>query len=72
MFRTVWLLRHLSFNGQMCLRDDKDAALSSRSIAVAREHGKRHAMRAHKPHAVSDWLNPNSLWTMSAFVYIEM
>ena len=26
---------------------------------------------AHKPQAVSDWLNPHYLWSMSAFRYIE-
>ena len=26
---------------------------------------------AHKPQAVSDWLNPNCLGTMSAFGYVE-
>ena len=35
-------------------------------LAIAGKHGKRHAMRAHKPQAVSDWLNPHgyhlSLW----------
>ena len=44
--------------------------ISSRSLAVAGNHGKRHAMRAHKPQAVSDRLNPHSL-TMSAFGYID-
>ena len=28
--------------------------ISSPSLAVAGEHGKRHAMPAHKPQAVSD------------------
>ena len=31
----------------------------------------RHARRANKPQVDSDWLNPNSLGTMSAFSYIE-
>ncbi len=44
---------------------------SSPSLAVAGEPGKRHARRAYKPQAVSDWLNPNSLRIMSAFSYIE-
>ena len=35
--------------------------ISSLSLAVAGEHGKRHAIRAHKLQAVSDWLNPHSL-----------
>ena len=48
------------------LRDDKNAAffISSPSLAVAGEHGKRHARPAHKPKAVSDWLNQQSLGTM--------
>ena len=32
---------------------------------------KRHDVRAHNPEAVSDWLNPLSLGTISASVYIE-
>ena len=38
---------------------------------MAGEHGKRHTMRAHLLEAVSDWLNPLSLGTMSASGYIE-
>ena len=45
--------------------------LPSTSLAVANEHGKRHTTRAHLPEAVSDWLNPLSLGTMSASGYIE-
>ena len=45
--------------------------ISSPYLAVGGKHGKRHAMRAYKRQAVSDWLNPNSLGTMSAFGYIE-
>ena len=41
------------------------------SFAIAGEHGKHHAMHAHKQQAVSDWLNPQSLGTMSALGYIE-
>ena len=41
--------------------------LSSPSLAVAGKHGERHAMRAHKPQAVSDGLNPHTLGTISAF-----
>ena len=33
--------------------------------------GKRHDVRAHFAEAVSDWLNPLSLGTMSASAYIE-
>ena len=31
--------------------------ISSPSFAIAGEPGKRHAMRAHRQEAVSDWLN---------------
>ena len=41
------------------------------SLVVADEHGKPHTTRAHLPEAVSDWLNPLSLWTMAASGYIE-
>ena len=41
--------------------------ISSPSLAVAGNHGKRHDIRAHKPQAVSDRLNPHSLGTISAF-----
>ena len=45
--------------------------ISSPSLAIADEPGKRHATRAHRQEAVSDWLNPHSLGTMSAFGCIE-
>ena len=38
---------------------------------MADEPGKRHDVRAHYAEVVSDWLNPLSLGTMSASVYIE-
>ena len=38
---------------------------------MAGKHGKRQDMRAHNPEAVSDWLNPFSLGTMSASAYID-
>ena len=41
--------------------------ISSPYLAVAGEHGKRHSVPAHKPQGVSDWLNPHSLGTISAF-----
>ena len=63
MFRIVWLLRILSLGGKLCLHDD--------IIAIAGEHRKLHEMRAHRQEAVSDWLNPHSLGTMSAFSCIE-
>ena len=44
---------------------------SSPFIHIECDHGKRHAMRAHKPQAVSDWLNPHSLGAMSGFGCID-
>ena len=38
---------------------------------MADEPGKRHDVRAHKPEAVYDWLNPLSLGTMSASAYTD-
>ena len=43
----------------------------SEKIALLLHHGKRHALRAHMPEDVTDWLNPLSLGTMSASAYIE-
>ena len=55
MFHTFWLLRNFSLDDELCLRDVKNAAFkSSPSLAIAGKHGKRHAMPAHKPQAVSD------------------
>ena len=45
--------------------------LRSPFLATAGEHGKRHETRAYKQEAVSDWLNPHYLGTMSAFGCIE-
>ena len=45
--------------------------ISSPSPAIAGEHGKHHETRAHTQEAVSEWLNPHSLGTMSAFDCIE-
>ena len=72
-FRIVLLLRNLSFVGKLCLRDDKNTAflISSPSLAIAGEHRKRHTTCVHKQEAISDWLNPHSLGTMSAFGCIE-
>ena len=70
MFRIVWLLRKLSLGGKLCLRDDKNT-VNSPSLAIAGEHRKHHASRTHKQEAVSDWLNPHSLGTKSAFGCIE-
>ena len=66
---TVWLLRNLSLDGQLCLRDSKNAEflLSSPSLGVAGKHVKRHARRAQNRRADFDWLNPHSLGTISAF-----
>ena len=73
-FRTVWLLRfNLCLDSGLCLPDEKKCCvcISSPSFAVEGVRGKRHAMLAHVPQNVSEWLNPYSLRTMSAFGYIE-
>ena len=68
-FRIVWLVRNLSLGGKFCLRDDKNTVFTIPCIAG--EHGKRHETRAHRQEAVSDWLNPHSFGTLSAFGFIE-
>ena len=45
--------------------------LTSPSLAMAGEHGIRHNLRSHEPEAVSDWMNPLSLGSMSASAYIQ-
>ena len=40
-------------------------------LAMGDKPGKRHDVRAHSAEAVSDWLKPLSLGTMSASAYIE-
>ena len=68
-FRIVWMSRNLCLDGKLCIRDDEKTAFVYKFLAIAGEHGKRHAMRAHKqPQAVSDWLNPHSLGTVTASV----
>ncbi len=58
----------------MFLRDGKNATFVQvlyKSLIVAMEPGKRHALRAYMPEAATDWLNPLFLGTMSASAYIE-
>ena len=69
-FRTVWLLRNLSLDGELFLRDGKNAAFV-KVYHLSSLPGKRHALRAHMTEAATDWLNPLSLGTMSASAYIE-
>ena len=45
--------------------------IASPSLAMTDEHGKRHARCTHQTEAVSDWLNPFSLGTMSTSTYID-
>ena len=58
-FRAVWLLRNLTLDCKLCVRNEKNADWYNFTIPC--EHGKRHTMRAQKSQAVSDWLNPLSL-----------
>ena len=46
--------------------------ITSPSLAMADEPGKRHTTRAHQAETVCDWLNPCSLGTMSASAYIDI
>ena len=72
-FYIVGLLGNLSLGGKLCVRDDKNTAFVKvhHPFGIAGEPGKRHATSAHSQEAVSDWLNPRSLGTMSAFGCIE-
>ena len=45
----------------VCVMTKYYVCISSPSIAIAGEIGKRHKTCAHKQEAVSDWLNPHSL-----------
>ena len=62
---------NLSLDGKLCFRDEKNAAFVHHLLPLQASIEKGHAMRAHKPQSVSDWLNPLSLGTMPAFSYIE-
>ena len=68
MFRGVWLLmlHNLTLDGKLCLRDDKNAAFGQ-----LHHHVPWEASMENVPEAVSDWLNPLSLGTMSASAYID-
>ena len=71
-FRAVWLLRNLSQDGELFLRDCKNAEfVQFKSLIIADDPRKRHALRAYMPEVATDWLNPLSLGTMSASAYIE-
>ena len=72
-FRIVLLLRNFEFWWQIVSVWSQKycICISSPSLAIAGEHRKRHIMHLHKQEAVSDWLNPHSLGTMSAFGCID-
>ena len=72
-FRIVWLLRNLSLGGKLCLRDDKNSAFVSVHHPLPLQASIENVTlrRTHKQEAVSDWLNPHSLRTMSAYGCIE-
>ena len=57
-FHIVWLLRNLSFDGKLCLRDDKNTEFHPLSLQASLEN-------------VMLRLNRHSLGTMSAFGCIE-
>ena len=54
-FHIVWLLRNLSLDGKLCLRDDKNPAFVKFAIPChCMRTWKRHATREHRQEAVSD------------------
>ena len=52
-FRTVWLLCNLSFDMELCLRDDKYAAYFARQI-FCKQAWTTSSYPAHKPYVVPD------------------
>ena len=58
----------LSLGGKLCLRDDKILRLYKQASI---ENVTLSARILYKQEAVSDWLNPHSLGTMSAFGCID-
>ena len=68
LFRAVWLLCNLCFDGKVCLRYGKNAAFVQAYpvLQVNNYTLTTSCHSAHKPQAVTDWYNPHSLGTMSA------
>ena len=69
----VVILRNLTLDGKLCLRDDKKCCLCIISPSLAKEDQpeNRHNVRAQQKEAVSDWLNTFSEGNTSASAYIE-
>ena len=66
------LSEKMTLDCKLYLRDDKNAAFVELHHPLPWQAGMEHiTLRAHKPQAVSDWLHPLSLGTMSASAYIE-
>ena len=71
-FRAVWLLRNLSLDGELFLRDGKNAAfVKVYHLSPLQWSLENVTLCAHMPEAATDWLNPLSLGTISASAYIE-
>ena len=71
MFRRVWLLRNLSLDGELFLRDGKNAAFVQVYHLSSLQWSLENVTLTHIPEAAADWLNPLSLGTMSASAYID-
>ena len=67
--RTSWLLRNLSLDGEVCLRNDKNVAFLKvhhlKPVQASMENATLCA-RISRKQALSDWLNPHSLGIISA------
>ena len=67
------VVTNITLDGKLCLRHDKKCCLciTSLSLAMVGEPGKRHNVHAQQQEVLLDWLNQFSLGTMSGSAYIE-
>ena len=70
-FRTVWLLLNLSLDGELFLRDGKNAAFVKVYHLSSLQVSLENVTLWVRTEAATDWLNTLSLGTMSASTYIE-
>ena len=73
MFRTVWLLCNLSLDGELFLRDGKNAAfVKVYHLSLLQANVENITLGTHiSCKLFLIWWNPNTLGTMSAFGFIE-
>ena len=72
-FRTVWLLHNFSLDGELFLRDGKNAAFVKVYHLSPLQWSLENVTLCVRilPEAATDWLNPLSLGTLSVSAYIE-